>query len=460
MGFLDWGEDVGEFFVDVGTLGGWKVFKNYNASREADGNRATLDEQGKQTWQGDRDIITSEFSRLAAGAGLTMDGKAVTAPEEFSTWTHQQIWEALNGKDGQAGVSAGEVNAGADAWRRLTTGTQAAVDNYRTSFERVLSEKWSGTSGTAAIEAIKSYTTEAGKLPTAFQLVANGIDHMEGLLGQAKIAIPKPEEVSSFDEFVGHIPGNGVVKAAKHRANEAQADAQLFMIGTYQPGSTTVDSHTPVLPVPQNTVSSPSTGPGDGNNGDGTGNGNGNGSNNSGVPSTAPAGTGENPAATTPQSTDTTDDPSDDDTDTGDTDTNPSSTDPSSTTPAATTPDTTGTPNTPGDNKTGGPPGAGSPGSGTPGAGVPGAGTPGAGRSVAAAPGAAGAAGAGARTGAGASGARGMSGMPGMMGGGRGAGGKDDENEHKTPDYLVQDRETELIGKLPPTLPAGGVIGG
>ncbi|MGW5572358.1 PPE domain-containing protein [Nocardia thailandica] len=460
MGFLDWGEDVGEFFVDVGTLGGWKVFKNYNASSEADGNRATLDEQGKQTWQGDRDIITSEFSRLAAGAGLTMDGKAVTAPEEFSTWTHQQIWEALNGKDGQAGVSAGEVNAGADAWRRLTTGTQAAVDNYRTSFERVLSEKWSGTSGTAAIEAIKSYTTEAGKLPTAFQLVANGIDHMEGLLGQAKIAIPKPEEVSSFDEFVGHIPGNGVVKAAKHRANEAQADAQLFMIGTYQPGSTTVDSHTPVLPVPQNTVSSPGTGPGDGNNGDGTGNGNGNGSNNSGAPSTAPAGTGENPAATTPQSTDTTDDPSDDDTDTGDTDTNPSSTDPSSTTPAATTPDTTGTPNTPGDNKTGGSPGAGSPGSGTPGAGVPGAGTPGAGRSVAAAPGGAGAAGAGARTGAGASGARGMSGMPGMMGGGRGAGGKDDENEHKTPDYLVQDRETELIGKLPPTLPAGGVIGG
>ncbi|MGW5315431.1 PPE domain-containing protein [Nocardia thailandica] len=387
-----------------------------------------------------------------------MDGKAVTAPEEFSTWTHQQIWEALNGKDGQAGVSAGEVNAGADAWRRLTTGTRTAVENYRTSFERVLAEKWSGTSGSAAIEAIKAYTTEADKLPTAFQVVANGIDHMEGLLGQTKIAIPKPEEVSGFDEFIGHIPGNGVVKAAKHRANEAEADAQLFMIGTYQPGATTVDSHTPVLPLPQNTVSSPGTGPGKGNNGDGIGSGNGNGDNNSGAPVTNPTTTGENPAATTPQSTDTTGDPNDDTTTDDDTDTTPSSTDPSSTTPASTTPSTTGTPNTPGDNKTGGTPGSGSPGS--PGAGVPGAGMPGAGRSIPGTPGGTGSAGSGARAGAGTAGARGTSGMPGMMGAGRGAGGKDDENEHKTPDYLVRDRETELIGKLPPTLPVGGVIGG
>lgn len=455
MGFIDTFVEVNDFLSSIANGDLSQVLDNYDQSRDADDKRRTLDEQGKQTWQGDRDIITSEFSRLTSGAGLTMDAKAVTSPEAFSTWTHQQIWEALNGKDGQPGVSAAEVNAGADAWRRLTTGTQAAVDNYRTSFERVLSEKWSGASGSAAIEAIKSYTTEAGKLPTAFQVVANGIDHMEGLLGQAKIAIPKPEEVSSFDEFIGHIPGNGVVKAAKHRANEAQADAQLFMIGTYQPGSDTVDSHTPVLPVPQNTVSSPGNGPGNGNNGDGTVGRNGNGNNNSGSPATNPAATGENPATTTPQSTDITENPDDTDTDTDDSDTTPSSTDPASTTPAATTPNTTGTPNTPGDNKTGG-----SPGSGTPGAGVPGSGTPGAGRSIAGAPGATGSTSQGARAGTSTAGTRGMSGMPGMMGGGRGTGGKDDENEHTTPDYLVRDRETELIGELPPTLPPGGVIGG
>jgi hypothetical protein len=36
----------------------------------------------------------------------------------------------------------------------------------------------------------------------------------------------------------------------------------------------------------------------------------------------------------------------------------------------------------------------------------------------------------------------------------------DDNEEHKTPDYLVQDRTTELLGVQPRVLPPGGVIGG
>ena len=50
-----------------------------------------------------------------------------------------------------------------------------------------------------------------------------------------------------------------------------------------------------------------------------------------------------------------------------------------------------------------------------------------------------------------------MGGMGGMGSGGRG--GKEDESEHSTPDYLVYDRESELLGTLPPVLPPGGVIG-
>lgn len=441
---------VGEFLGHVGTLGVFKVMDNYDRADEF----SRLDQDGREAWEGDRAIITDEWSRLSANSGLTMDKAAITSPEPFSTWTHQQIWQALNGPDGSSGVDATAVNAGADGWRRLTTGTETAVTNYRNSFERVLSEKWSGQSGNAAIEAVKSYTTDATKLPTAFQMVANGIDHMQGLLGQSKIAIPKPDDVSGFDEFISHIPGNGVVKAAKHRATEAEEDARLFMIGTYQPGSVIVDGKTPVLPLPQNNTENPGDGgPGTRNGNDGTTNGTTN--NNGTTPGTNPAGTQENPGTTSPQTTDTGDDQNDDGTDDStDDSTSPSSTDPSATTPATTTPGT-GQPTTPGDTKTGGSPGAGSPGSGVP----TGAGVPGAGRSVSGTPGGA-AAGARAAT-AGTAGARGMSGMPGMMGGGgRGGNGKDDENEHTSPDYLIQDRESELIGQLPPTLPAGGVIGG
>ncbi|MGW0246722.1 hypothetical protein ACWDYH_08790 [Nocardia goodfellowii] len=41
----------------------------------------------------------------------------------------------------------------------------------------------------------------------------------------------------------------------------------------------------------------------------------------------------------------------------------------------------------------------------------------------------------------------------------RGGGQGDDDGEHKIPDYLIQDRETELLGEQPRVLPAGGVIG-
>ncbi|MFC6011318.1 PPE domain-containing protein [Nocardia lasii] len=454
MGFWEGLGDVGEFVGHVGTLGIFKVIDNHDRSDNAAEDRTNLDNKGKEAWEGDRRIIGDEWSRLAAGAEVTMEGAKVT-PEAFSTWSHEQIWNALNGNGTEPAVDAGQINATADGWRRLTTGTETAVTNYRTNFERVLSEKWSGSSGSAAIEAVKSYTTEAAKLPATLQMVANGIDYMEGLLGQAKIAIPKPENVSTFDEFIGHIPGNGVVKAAKHRADEAEEDARLFMIGTYQPGSVTVDSQTPVLPLPKDTVNNPGdAGPGGGNPGGGGNGGNG------GSPGTGPAATPSTPDTTAPQATDQDDDETDDlneDNDTGD-DTTPSTDDPTDTTPAATTPAGTGTPTTPG----GGSPGTGSPGSGSPGGGSPGSGVPAGapGAAVPGTPGGAAAAGSGARAGTSVgAGGRGMSGMPGMMGGGRGGGKGEDDAEHAIPDYLIQDREDELIGLLPPTLPPGGVIG-
>ncbi len=452
MGFWEDASNFGQFLGHVGTLGIFKVMDNNDRSNNANDQRSTLDNNGKQAWEGDRRIIGDEWSRLLAGTNVTMEGTKVT-PEPFSTWPHQQIWEALNGKDGQGGVDVSQVNASADGWRRLTTGTETAVNNYRTKFEQVLSEKWSGASGSAAIDAVKSYTNEAAKLPATFQMVANGVDYMEGVLGQAKIAIPEPEKVSTFDEFISHIPGNGVVKAAKHRANEAEEDARLFMIGTYQPGSITVDKQTPILPVPINNIGDPGGVPDTGDNGNDGGSNN-DSNNNGGDSSTDPAGTQEDPATTEPQSTDPAEDQNDDGT--GDDSTEPSSTDPSATTPAATTPAGTGTPTTPGG---GGAPGSGSPGSGSPGSGVPSGGAQGA--AVPGTPGgAAAAAGSGNRVGTTSGvGGRGMSGMPGMMGGGRGGGKGEDDSEHAIPDYLIQDREDELIGLLPPPLPPGGVIG-
>ncbi|MGA6207984.1 hypothetical protein ACPESR_24850 [Nocardia testacea] len=113
--------------------------------------------------------------------------------------------------------------------------------------------------------------------------------------------------------------------------------------------------------------------------------------------------------------------------------------DPQRTTPSTTT---TGSPSV----STGAP-------AGTPG-GTPQAHTPG--KTVTATPGGPNTSGSPSATATAAGTSRGMSGMPGMMSAGAGKRGENDD-EHKTPDYLIQDREEELFG--PRISALGGVLG-
>lgn len=437
------------------------VYDDYSASYDEAEGRGKLGEAANNEVSGDRTIIQSERARLESGFDGTYSTPVLTGKlDDFSTLSHQQIWDALNGSGDQPGVSAGEINAGADGWRRLVTGMSDAVTNFRTRIDTPINEGWSGTTANAAIDGVRGYATEAEKLPTTFQMVANGIDLMEGALLQAKMAIDKPKELSLDGQLTAWIPDGGVLKDEQYRIDEAERAAQEILERVYKPQAVTADEKTPVLAVPKNPIGDGGL-PVDTGNGGGSNNGGGNGSTGNGDQGTPQT----TPQTATPQTTNPTTDTPDDDTDdnadddsSGD-DTSPAAATPSTdpTNPAATQQNPTGTPNT-------GAPGTGTPGSGgSPGTGSPGLGataqSPGAGRAVPGSP-SAGTPTAAAAGRAATAGARGMSGMPGMMGGGAGrGGGSDDENEHKTPDYLIQDREHELIGQLPPTLPPGGVIG-
>ncbi|WP_280434823.1 hypothetical protein [Nocardia carnea] len=425
-----------------------EVTGNYDES-EGNRNRAS-DAAGaaEQEWSGDRTRISSELARVSQG----FDGEyapATATKEAFKTWTHQQIWEALNGSSQHPAVESGDINAGADGWRRSTEDLFLALDGFGKGVESDIANLWGGQTANAAMEGTRTFVADAQKLVKSFEMVANGIDLMQGYLAQAKMSIVPPVEVSGFDGFVGHIPGNGVVKAAKHRANEAQAQAQDLMIEFYQPGVTAVDTKTPVLPVTKSPVGGgpgpqQPVGPAGAQNPAGT-NPNG----------TDPAGT--NPSGTSPQDTATPGQETPDSaTDPAGTE-NPASTTPSTaTTPSSTVPleEPVGRPNTttPGSpSTTTGAPVLAGPGGQQP-AGAPG-------RTVSGTPGSPGQnTGPGTRTGNPAA-TRGMSGVPGMMGAGGQRGRGEDDDEHKTPDYLVQDRSTELLGEQPRVLPPGGVIG-
>ncbi|MFD4433706.1 hypothetical protein ACFWPJ_30715, partial [Nocardia sp. NPDC058497] len=155
--------------VAVGAVAaeGKAIYDAYSTSYDEAEARGKLGEAANNEVSGDRTIIQSERARLESGFDGTYSTPVLTGKlDDFSTLSHQQIWDALNGSGDQPGVSAGEINAGADGWRRLVTGMSDAVTNFRTRIDTAINEGWSGTTANAAIDGVRGYATEAENLPT------------------------------------------------------------------------------------------------------------------------------------------------------------------------------------------------------------------------------------------------------------------------------------------------------
>ncbi|MFI5720971.1 hypothetical protein [Nocardia sp. NPDC051750] len=403
-------------------------------SDEAERNKSADDQVVKDQdtkWDQDRAIVDGELAGLVSEFGGQFGPPAILQKDGFEGMTHQQIWDALQG------VNSGLINDKANAWRALTTEAREANKEFLDGVNADLEAGWNGQSGTAAVNGVREFSTSFTSLAASFQIVAHGLDLIEGYLAQAKASVGKPDDESNVDYVTNLLLPDDIFKTPQYRADEAQETARNVMINYYEPGAEEVDRKTPVLPEPVKPVDDGSKPQGT-DKPQGTTNPNGT----STDPGTNPEDPGEQPTGEDPQSTEPQS-------------TTPQSTEPQSTTPQSTTPTTpsltTGTPTTPG-TPAGTP--SGTP-SGTPQATaplIPGQTVPGGPGKPAGTP--------ATTTAANTSNRAGRTGMPGMMSPGGARGNRDEDDEHETPDYLIYDRGSELLGTLPPALPPGGVIGG
>ncbi|MEV0332081.1 WXG100 family type VII secretion target [Nocardia sp. NPDC050717] len=363
-------------------------------------------------------------------------------------WTHKGILNAFEQ------VATEPANGAATKYRESGTKWTNALEQFRQRMQVSIASAWEGDSATASVNAIRQYTSDADKLTPAFTAMSDQVTAAAAAAVKTKSALPGEVDPG----FLDSMPWNKAV--VRGQREDAEDDARDVMGNQYVLPFSGTDNSIPVLPRPTNPTQSTEDPGGstvtDNTNGDGNQPGTNDG--------TQPAQTTdtENPEAETPSESSPTEDPSssnptsteeDDSTDTAGT--NNPTTDSPSTSPAATNPATTNQPTGLGSGSGGG--------SGVPGGagGSPGTGSPVAPKSGTALPGglaASAPAAAAAAAGAGSAGSRGMTGMPGMMGAGAGR-GKDDESEHKIPDYLITEANaSELIGDLPPAV-RGGVLG-
>lgn len=382
-------------------------------------------------------------------------------PEYFQTdeWSPEEL------RDAAQSMSPATIDQVQRAWTALGEEGSTAITSFSEAVTGEIGQSWQGTAASNAADKVTTYKTTAEGVQTKLTEIAGSFQPIYDAASRLKGgAVPEVQKQSLWDDITPWKTDTDDEHYRRH------AEAVAAMNNIYRPGVMDTDSSVPVIPPLSTTVEPPNPampgGPASGGPAIGPG---GPSSNTPGSPAGTPTSSdpltgnpdGVAPGALADDSTGTSE-PS-----TSSSDQNLATT--SAASSAGGNPAMTGMPGTGGvglgdSGRIGG--GAGGLGGGSHGGGGIGAGGLGggfvggqpaagpAGPKGLGSPAAAGGVGAAGRPGAGAPvGARG--GMGGMMGGAgaRGAGG-DDDQEHKTPGYLVTlDNGNELIGKMPTVAP-------
>lgn len=363
----------------------------------------------------------------------------ISSGEFTDQWEHPEIAAAFSPLVVKDAIDQ------ADRYWRIRQLWEQGVETFIRSTQASLAQAWAGPAAEQSKQAIQDYIDKYARPVTpALEMLSAGVRNAANAIVDTKNAVGDPLTTDGFKGWLNEVFNDEEIG----RRTEV---ARVAMKTQYVDRFVELDKQVPVLPVPvgpTSTTDIPAPPPGGYNTDTGNPGGNTPGSP-TGTPGETPAGeTPENPEGETPGETpgEETMEPST--TDPGETATDPSSTDtPDGTTPtvpAGTTPaGVTTSPGSPGGTPSGTP---GTPESQTPGRTVQGAPNTTAGVPVGASAAAANAAN------------RGMTGMP-MGAAGAGRGGQDDESKRSTPDYLINQENTdELLGDIPPTID-GGVIG-
>ncbi|MGW4718051.1 hypothetical protein [Nocardia sp. NPDC004260] len=334
-------------------------------------------------------------------------------------------------------MSITDVVALHQRWESIRNRLEQGLQGFAPEIGKAMEGKWEGAAAKAAADGIKEYVDKSSGLISSVQIVAEKVKIIRSGIEVTRPAVQEAPAHTWTSDVASWVPGP-TWKLNQHREDAAHNASVNVVKNVFYPAVREADTGVPLVPKPYNPVHNSSDQPS---------------APNSGWQPSSSTDIGTADKATT---VDPAQQPGSENTPES---TVPSSTNPgaqhestpeqSATTPASTNPSTQPANTNPGTDPSltrPGTPSPGSPGTHSPGTlnpNAPGLGTPAPGRSINGVPGGVPAA-ASARPG---TGRPGTSGMPGMMApGARGKG--DDDKEHQTKDYLVNQRNGEELTGL------------
>lgn len=334
-------------------------------------------------------------------------------------------------------MSITDVEALHQRWESIRNRLEQGLRGFGPEIGKAMEGKWEGAAAKAAADGIKEYVDKSSGLISSVQIVAEKVKIIRSGIEVTRPAVQEAPTHSWTSNVASWVPGP-TWKLNQHRDDSAHDASVNVVKNVFYPAVREADTGVPLVPKPYNPVHNPGDQPSAPNN---SWRPSGTDASDKGTtvdPAQLP-GTENTPESTVPPSTNPI---AERESTPEQTTTTPAGANPS-TQPASTNPGTDPSLTRPGTPSTGSP---GTPGPGTPSPGVPGLGNPAPGRSINGVPGVPGGvpAAASARPW---TGRQGTSGMPGMMApGARGKG--DDDKEHQTKDYLVNQRNGEELTGL------------
>ncbi|WP_165497177.1 PPE domain-containing protein [Rhodococcus sp. ABRD24] len=191
----------------------------------------------------------SDIYGLQAGLrgqfGGAYDPPVLTSPEAFESMSHEQIKSAVDA------MSAEPLRASAEGWTRIGDSLEQALNEFRDFIGTTIGDNWKGIAADRANQATARYAEESTQLAAAGKLVGTKISEAATGVSQVKATMPPVAERSILETvFDVVVPVSGMFKRLAHDRDEAHDQAVQIMRTVYTPVMQQADTNVPTLPAP------------------------------------------------------------------------------------------------------------------------------------------------------------------------------------------------------------------
>lgn len=194
----------------------------------------------------ERSEIYQEQTGLYSQVGEKFDDPVLGSPEAFEAMSHQEIKSAVDAMNGEA------LRASAEGWKKIGQSLEQSLNDFRDFMSSTITDgTWEGIAADRAKQATANYAQDSAQLAAAGKLVGTKIEEAATGIDQVKSTIPPVADRSFLESaFDRMLPPAGMLKFVLHEQDEARQEAIQIMRTVYTPVMRQSDTRVPTLQPP------------------------------------------------------------------------------------------------------------------------------------------------------------------------------------------------------------------